>query len=410
MSYDPSHRKPRHSGRRSHAITPEEAWPALGGDAYPDGAGYLGGGQGGMTGQEPQGSYWAAAGHQSQPGHQDAFSGSAGYGQRGAAGGYGGTAGYAVGGNGWGQGGSGNGGYGRGAGTGGYGGYGGSAGTDSWSGWTADGNGYAGNLDTFDSTWNGYAGQVDAFDGTRNGYARNLDTFDGTRNGYGGGPDTFDGARNGYGDGFAGTEDGFDGSAGYPDYGDYAEPVSADPALVAPDAGVSPESWHAEREARRAMGERGPMVSAVAELLAVAVAIGVSTLAAAFVGLQASPIAAAGGALIDRMPLSLKSLAVQHFGAHGRTVLLLGMYVVIALLALEIGVLARRSAALGVAGVAALSLLGAFIVISRSGSRAADIIPMVIGGVAGVAALLWLQRASAPAAPFPPARGGRRRA
>ena len=40
MSYDPSHRKPRHSGRGSHVITPEEAWPAVEGGAYADGAGY----------------------------------------------------------------------------------------------------------------------------------------------------------------------------------------------------------------------------------------------------------------------------------------------------------------------------------------------------------------------------------
>jgi hypothetical protein len=74
-----------------------------------------------------------------------------------------------------------------------------------------------------------------------------------------------------------------------------------------------------------------------------------------------------------------------------------------------IGVLARRAAALGVAGIAAFSLLGAFIVITRPQGRVSDIIPMVVGGLAGIAALLWLQRASAPVALYRPA-GGRRRA
>jgi hypothetical protein len=373
MSYDPSHRKPpRHAGRRSHAITPEEAWPALEGDAYAQGAGYWGPGQDGADRQEPQASYQSAAGYRSQPGYQGAYSGAASYGYRGAAGGYAGTAdGYAGAGNGWGQGGSSYGG-----------GYGGTAGTADWSGWAQGGNGYAGELDAFD-----------------------------------GGPDGYGG-----GAGYQEIEDGFDGSAGYQepgyqDHGDYAEPLSADPMLAAPDTGVHPDSWRAERDARRALGQRGAMVGAVTEFLAAAVAIGVATLAAAFVRPQASPVTAMGGLFIDRTPLALRNFAIHHFGGNGRTVLLLGMFVVLGLVAMEIGVLARRAAALGVAGIAAFSLLGAYIVITRPEGRVGDVIPMIIGGVAGVAALLWLQRASAPAAPYRPAggaayrpAGGRRRA
>jgi hypothetical protein len=158
------------------------------------------------------------------------------------------------------------------------------------------------------------------------------------------------------------------------------------------------------------MGQRGAVVGAVTEFLAAAVAVGFSTLAAAFIRPQASPIIAAGSVFVDRAPSALKIFAVQHFGAHGRTVLLLVMYVVLALLALETGVLARRAAALGVAGIAAAGLLGAFLVTTRPGSRVSDLVPAVVGGLAGIAALLWLQRASAPAAPYRSARGGRRRA
>ena len=52
-----------------------------------------------------------------------------------------------------------------------------------------------------------------------------------------------------------------------------------------------------------------------------------------------------------------------------QTVLLLGMYVMIGVLALGIGVLARRAAGLGVAGIAALSLGGAYVAITRPGSQ-----------------------------------------
>ncbi len=81
------------------------------------------------------------------------------------------------------------------------------------------------------------------------------------------------------------------------------------------------------------------------------------------------------------------------------------MYVIIAFLAMAVGVLSRRAAALGVAGIAAFSLFGAFVTITRPGSRVTDLVPSVIGGIASVAALIWLARASAP---VPPVRRRRR--
>jgi len=63
-----------------------------------------------------------------------------------------------------------------------------------------------------------------------------------------------------------------------------------------------------------------------------------------------------------------------------------------------------------VTGIAAFGLLAAFIVITRPESRASDVIPSAVGAVAGVMALLWLARASAPGAePQPAYSSGRRR-
>jgi len=169
---------------------------------------------------------------------------------------------------------------------------------------------------------------------------------------------------------------------------------------------------------RRDRDRSGLVIGAVMGFLAAAVAIGVATLAAAFVRPQASPVIAVGGAFIDRTPSALKNFAVQHFGENDKTILLLGMYVTIAVIAMGIGCLARRNVTIGVAGLAAFGLFGAFVAITRPESRAADVIPSVIGGIAGVAALLWLARAAAPIAPpraaaatagFRHARGSRRR-
>ena len=88
---------------------------------------------------------------------------------------------------------------------------------------------------------------------------------------------------------------------------------------------------------------------------------------------------------------------------------------VIALLAMVIGCLARRNAAIGVGGVAAFGLFGAFVAITRPESQPTDVVPSVIGGLAGIVAFAWLAWAASPVAPTAAAirharAGGHRRA
>ena len=232
------------------------------------------------------------------------------------------------------------------------------------------------------------------------------------------------GAQDGYdwgGAAYAGEADGYEWSApdGYADGaylgpGSYVEPgagLADDPVLTAPDAGVHPDRWRAEQARRREEGQRGPMVGAASELLATGVVLGVSTLAAALLKSATSPVSAMAAVFADRTPAALRNAVMHHFGAHGGTVLLLGMYVTFAVVAIVIGALTRRDAAAGVAGVAAFTLFAAFVVITRPASHVADVTPVVIGGLAGVVAALWLFRASAPQreVPLPQRRGGTRR-
>ena len=202
-------------------------------------------------------------------------------------------------------------------------------------------------------------------------------------------------------------------------YGYYRDPddftgaqrAPAGTVLTAPDADVYPEGWQADQENRQESRQRGLLVGAMIGFLATATASAVSILAAAFVRPQASPILAVYDVFSDRMPAVLRDLTAAHSGTHGRTVLLLGLYISVALLGLVIGMLARRAAALGVAGLAALSVLGAFVTITRPQGQVIDVLPAVAGGLAGVLALLWLRRASAPIVALRPAPGdGPRRA
>lgn len=137
---------------------------------------------------------------------------------------------------------------------------------------------------------------------------------------------------------------------------------------------------------------RGLLAGGIAGFLAAAVALGVANLVAAFVRPQASPIIAVGGAFIDRTPPALKNFAVEKFGENDKTMLLLGMYVTIALIAIAIGVLAWRRIGIGVAGIGLFGLFGAFVAITRPESRATDVIPSVAGGIAGIVAIVWLAR------------------
>jgi hypothetical protein len=471
MSYDPSHRMPPRQ-ERWPAATPPEGWPSYrDGDAYRDAEQ-----ADSRYAADRQGAYPAAAGYQQQgasgglggrgyqssvatdafPPATNGYDSAAGYG---APGGYGDAPdgfdwtenGY--GGNGYGDAGNVNGNdYGSAGGnsygTGGYpsGGYAGSingyaGAADDFAGGTANGyggagSGYGGTVDGYPSAADGYADAGDSFADTADRYSRNevgygqatggyvSDTsiYDWSENGYGSTANGYGSTANGYGstangygstaDDFAGPRDDFPGSAGYLGPGSYTEPELSDPMLAAPDVGVDPYRWQADQDLRREAGRRGLIVGAVTGLLAAAVAIGVSTLVAGFVRPEASPMAALGSMFIDRTPAALKSAMVQHFGTNGRTVLLLGMYAAIAVLAVGIGVLARRAAAPGVAGLAALSLLAAFVTMTRPGGRVSDVAPAVIGGIAGVAALLWLMQASAPperAAPVRNTRGNSRR-
>ena len=221
--------------------------------------------------------------------------------------------------------------------------------------------------------------------------------------------DAWDGA---YGDqkGYAGAPGDYAG----PDLGEYLEPAPTGALLIAPDTrhGLPIRSQGRDRNQPRG----GLLVVAVTGFLAAAVAIGTATLAAAFVRPQASPVIAVGGAFIDRTPSAVKNFAVEHFGENDKTMLLLGMYAGIAVLAMVIGCLARRNAAIGVGGIAAFGLFGAFVAITRPESHPTDVVPSVIGGLAGIVAYAWLAWASSPVAPttLAPVRharaGGHRRA
>jgi len=396
MSYEPSHRRPPRQERWPNA-TPGEGWPAYqqddGGPARESAEAFAGA----RNGYGTTGAGYGSNGYGST---------SAGYGGNGAGDAWGGRT------DEWG---------GRGGTSNGYG--------DAWDGGRSDrygdpgqgywpaGNAYGGTTtaypaaggyaDGFDGAADGYAGEyASPAEGYAGEYAGAGSEYAGTAEGYGGREEYYE-APGGW-DGYTQPGHEFTGSAGYlPQEQQEYPDATASSVLVAPD--TMGEWWRrAYRSDGRELG-RGPFVGAMTGLLAAAVAIGVATLAAAFVRPQASPVTVVGGVLIDWIPATLRNHLMAHFGAHGQTLLLLGA---LGFAAIVLGCLARRNASIAVAGLAAFGLLGAFVAITRPESRASDVIPSAIGGLAGIVALLWLVRAAAPTAAAQAAHsgGGRRRA
>jgi hypothetical protein len=134
----------------------------------------------------------------------------------------------------------------------------------------------------------------------------------------------------------------------------------------------------------------GLLTGAVSGFLAAGTALGVANLAAAFVRPQASPIVAIGGVLMAHTPSALENFTAEKLGQNDMATLLLSMYFTIAVIALVIGMIAWRQLPAGVMGIGLFGLVGAYIAYTRPGSHSTDVIPSVVGSLAGITVLVAL--------------------
>nr|WP_223198575.1 molybdopterin-dependent oxidoreductase [Solihabitans fulvus] len=131
-------------------------------------------------------------------------------------------------------------------------------------------------------------------------------------------------------------------------------------------------------------------VGALVGLLSVAAALAAGHLVAGFVGLSASPYLAVGNTAIDLTPLPLKDFAVRTFGTHDKLVLLSGMALVIAVLALVAGVISRRSPLPGTILAVLLGLVGVAAVFNRPDTGQLGVFAPVVSLAVGVVVFRYL--------------------
>ncbi len=157
-----------------------------------------------------------------------------------------------------------------------------------------------------------------------------------------------------------------------------------------PTAGTSGES--AGRTPTQGQQAWSPSVAAagLVGVIAMGLAIGIAELIAGFgewIGVfntPASPFNSLGQTFIQFTPEWLKEFAIRTFGENDKTALTAGMGLTLFLVAIVIGVVGRVSPRIAVGGTAALILITAGAVYSRTGASIVDVIPILLGGAIGI--------------------------
>jgi DMSO/TMAO reductase YedYZ molybdopterin-dependent catalytic subunit len=127
-------------------------------------------------------------------------------------------------------------------------------------------------------------------------------------------------------------------------------------------------------------------------LLSAAVALGVGELVAAFVRPAAAPVIVVGNRFIALTPEAVKRWAIRTFGTGDKHALLTGIYIGIAVFAVLVGLLAIRRLAYGLAGIAVFGAIGTYAALTTNAHRGSDVVPTILGTLAGAAVLVALVR------------------
>jgi DMSO/TMAO reductase YedYZ molybdopterin-dependent catalytic subunit len=125
-------------------------------------------------------------------------------------------------------------------------------------------------------------------------------------------------------------------------------------------------------------------------VVAAAIALGLGELVAVFLRTAAAPVIAVGNRVIELSPEPWTRWAIDTFGKHDKDVLIGGILVLLAIFAAGVGLLAGRRLVYGYAGIAVFTAWGVYCALSVRGSRASDVLPVLIGGAAAAAVLLQL--------------------
>jgi DMSO/TMAO reductase YedYZ molybdopterin-dependent catalytic subunit len=159
--------------------------------------------------------------------------------------------------------------------------------------------------------------------------------------------------------------------------------------------GVSTETGGASTDAGPGRARWGLIAGIIAGFAGVAAGYLIGGLVAPASG----PIAAVGESAIGLTPTSVREGVISTFGTHDKTLLLAGIYVVLAIYAAIVGVVAVRRYLYGLAGLAVFAAIGLVAALTRPDATAAWALPTLGGSAVAALALLLLTRAAPRAEP-----------
>ncbi|MEP6851308.1 MAG: molybdopterin-dependent oxidoreductase [bacterium] len=136
----------------------------------------------------------------------------------------------------------------------------------------------------------------------------------------------------------------------------------------------------------------GSVRAGVIGLVATAAGLGAGEVAAAFTRPEAAPIVVVANRFIAGTPEWLKQFAIGQFGTSDKDALRIGIYAVIAALAVAVGLRAVERLRNGLIGVALFTLVGALCALTTSAHRPSDVVPTLVAGTATAAAVWFLVR------------------
>jgi DMSO/TMAO reductase YedYZ molybdopterin-dependent catalytic subunit len=153
-------------------------------------------------------------------------------------------------------------------------------------------------------------------------------------------------------------------------------------------------------------GSKG--TGALAGLIALGAGLGVAQLVAGFWSNGASPVVSVGEWIIDHVPKGVKDWAINTFATNDKLALIIGTLIVLILLSMWLGTVARRHLGAALVGVGLIGVVGALAALDHARSTWASALPSILGSVTSGFALAWLSgwrpasaAAAAPAAKAP---------
>jgi DMSO/TMAO reductase YedYZ molybdopterin-dependent catalytic subunit len=130
--------------------------------------------------------------------------------------------------------------------------------------------------------------------------------------------------------------------------------------------------------------------SAVIGILTVGAALAAAEVAAYFTGQATAPVDAVGSAVIGLTPGPVKEFMIAHVGTNDKPLLIAGVLVVLALLAIVAGRLALRRRSAGITLIVIVGVVGAVAAVTRPANGASSLLPSFAGTIAAIAVMHWL--------------------